>query len=254
MYPQLYRIGPLILRTYGLFLAISFILGVVLAVRRGKSRGVNSKDVVDLCFVIMVSSIIGSRLYYVLTHLNEYSGNFFRVFSIWEGGLSMFGGVVLALIASKLFLDRRGLAFPILGDIVAPSLMLGTAVTRIGCFMNGCCFGVPTESALGVVFPHACAAGSLFPQTPIHPTQLYSSLIALFIFLTLLVVDRKKKKDGFLFGLMFVLYSTGRIIIDELRYYEEGSIIGISGFSFTYNQLVSIALIITGLYFMFHRR
>jgi phosphatidylglycerol:prolipoprotein diacylglycerol transferase len=254
VFPVLYEIGPLTLRTYGLFLSISFVLGISLAVKSGRDRGLATKDILDLCFVIMVSAIIGSRLYFVLTHIKDYSDNPLRVFSIWEGGLSMFGGIILALIAVKLYIDRRGIAFALFGDVVAPSLMLGTFVTRIGCFMNGCCFGMPTEGSLGVVFPHYGAAGSYFPATAIHPTQLYLSLMALVIFLILLVVDRKKPKEGFLFGLMFVLYSINRTVIDRFRYYEEGDLIHQAGFTITFNQIIAIILFITGLYFMFRKR
>jgi len=254
LHPVLYKIGPLTLRTYGLFLSISFLLGIALAVKRGEARGVDRKDVLDLCFAIMVSSIIGSRLFYILTHLGEYAGNPLRVFSVWEGGLSMFGGVVIALVVSKLFMNRRGLSFANLGDIVAPSLMIGTVVTRIGCFMNGCCFGLPTESSLGIVFPPTCIAGSYFADIAIHPTQIYASLSALAVFITLLVVDRLKLREGFLFGLMFVLYSIGRIIIEGFRFSEEGAVFLQMDVPITYNQLIAASLILLGLYFMFMRR
>jgi len=254
LHPVLYKIGPLTLRTYGLFLAVSFILAIALSVRRGEIRGVDRKDVLDLCFIIMVSSIIGSRLYYILTHLGEYAASPLRVFAVWEGGLSMFGGVVLALVASKIFMDRRGLSFTRLGDIIAPALMLGTFFTRIGCYMNGCCFGLPTKSSLGIIFPPDCIAGSYFPGTAIHPTQLYSSAAALIIFIVLLAVDRPNLKQGFLFGLMFVLYSTGRFLIEGLRFADEGGIFLQTPVTVTYNQLIAAALFALGLFFMFSRK
>jgi phosphatidylglycerol:prolipoprotein diacylglycerol transferase len=254
LHPVLYKIGPLTLRTYGLFLSLSFVLAIALAVVRGDTRGVDRKDVLDLCFTIMVSSIIGSRIYYILTHLGEYAASPLRIFAVWEGGLSMFGGVVLALVASKIFLDRRGLSFARLADIIAPALMLGTFFTRIGCFMNGCCFGLPTKCSLGIVFPSDCIAGSYFPDTPIHPTQLYSSLAALIICIVLLTVDRLKLKDGFLFGLMLVLYSTERFFIEGLRFSDPGGIFLHAPFSVTYNQLIAVALFALGFFFMFRGR
>jgi phosphatidylglycerol:prolipoprotein diacylglycerol transferase len=254
MHPVLWNIGPLTLRTYGLFLALSFLVGVFLAVKRGEERGVKRKDIYDLSFTIMASSIVGSRLFYVLTHLGEYADNPFRIFAFWEGGLSMFGGIVLALALSWWFASKRHLSFARLGDVIAPSLMLGTSLTRVGCFMNGCCFGLPTDSICGVVFPPVSAAGGTFPGTSLQPVQIYSALGALVIFIILIVVDRKRRRDGFLFGLMWVLYSAGRIIIDEFRYYEESSVFQMASHSVTYNQLIALGLLVTGFIFMFSRR
>jgi phosphatidylglycerol:prolipoprotein diacylglycerol transferase len=254
MHPVLWELGPLTLRTYGLFLAVSFLAGVALAVKRGERRDVKRKDIYDLSFTIMASSIVGSRLFYVLGHWGEYVGNPLSVFYFWEGGLSMFGGIVLALIASWWFAAKRKLSFARLGDIIAPSLALGTAITRIGCFMNGCCFGLPTEGSCGLVFPSSSAAGSTFPGTPLQPIQLYSALAALVLFVVLLAVDRTKRRDGFLFGLLWVLYAAGRIVIDEFRYYEESSVFHWAERAITYNQIIALGLIGIGLFFMFSRR
>ncbi len=256
MFPVIYEIGPFTLRTYGLFLAAAFVLGTMLAVKRGEARGFERKDVFDLAFTIMVSSIIGSRLYYVFTHLGDYTDNPLRAFSIWEGGLSMFGGVVLALIASKVFVDRRGLSYARLGDVVAPALMLGTFVTRIGCFMNGCCFGTPTTGFFGVSFPAYCAAGSVFPDTDLHPTQLYASAATLAIFAVLMLVDRTKyrEREGFLFGLMFVLYSVARSLVETLRYQDAGSYAWQNSLTVTWNQIIAAGLFLAGLYFIFRNR
>lgn len=254
MHPVLWQIGPLTLRTYGLFLALAFLVGVFLAVKRGEERGVKRKDIFDLSFTIMISSVVGSRMFYVLTHLGEYADHPLGVFSFWEGGLSMFGGIVAALAASWWFASKRHLSFGLLGDIVAPSIALGTSLTRIGCFMNGCCFGLPTEASCGIVFPSVSAAGSIFPGTPLGPIQLYSALGALLLFIVLLIVDRKRRRDGFLFGLLWVLYSAGRIVVDEFRYYEESSVFRIAGASVTYNQAIASGLLIVGLFFVFSRR
>jgi phosphatidylglycerol:prolipoprotein diacylglycerol transferase len=122
--------------------------------------------------------------------------------------------------------------------------------------MNGCCFGTPTGSSLGVSFPASCAAGRVFPGVHIHPTQLYASAAALAIFGILLLVDRTKRRerDGFLFGLMFVLYSVDRSLVEQLRYQDAGSYAIENSISITWNQLIAAALFLVGLYFMFRRK
>ena len=242
MIPVFFQIGPFPIRSYGVMIAISFAIGIWLAVRRGRERGFTAAEITDLSIAILISSIVGARLFYVLPYWREFLEHPLRVLAIWNGGLTMYGGLVGAIAASFVFTRIRKIPFWKVSDVVAPSVALGLAVTRIGCFMNGCCFGLPTAHRWGVRFPPHSAAGSEFYGVSLHPAQLYDSLVGFGIFGLLLLVDRRLKGDGRLFILFVGLYGVSRFFMDRIRFYESISTAGIGGLVLTWNQWLSIFL------------
>ena len=247
MYPVLFELGPFQIRTYGVLLSVAFLIGVWLAAKRGKRRGIDTPLIYDLAIVIIISAIAGARAYYILVQREAYAGNLLSVLKVWEGGLSMYGGVILAIVASYIFLRSKKVSFNKVADVIAPSLAIGVMVTRIGCFFNGCCFGRATTASIGVLFPPYSEAGRIFFGERVHPTQLYSSLYGLAIFLILITIDRRPHRDGVLFAMFLVLYSLSRFIIDFFRYYAPSSTLTLIGFTFSYNQVISVFLFLYGL-------
>jgi phosphatidylglycerol:prolipoprotein diacylglycerol transferase len=149
-----------------------------------------------------------------------------------------------------LVVRRRGVAFLNLADIMAPSLALGLMVTRVGCFLNGCCYGKPTDSFLGVTFPFQNVVGSSF-DSPLHPTQLYSSLTGLVILLLLLWIDRRPRPQGQLFGLYLIFAGAGRFLVDMFRFYEANAyVLG----SLTLSQVISLGLLVVGVLLLVRTR
>ena len=123
-------------------------------------------------------------------------------------------------------------------DYLAPSLGLGEFFTRIGCFLNGCCFGKPTESTFGMIFPPDSAAGMYYPGEHVHPSQLYNSLAGLLIFGALLYLERYKRFQGYTALLYFMMYAVGRFVIDYSRHYESELVyLGLS-----HNQVLSLCV------------
>jgi len=122
---------------------------------------------------------------------------------------------------------------------VAPAIALGVCLTRIGCFLNGCCFGKPCELPWCVVFPPDTAAGYYFPATHIHPTQLYASLYGFLIFVLLLFVERWKTFDGFLFWLFIAVYSACRFAFDFVRFYEPEQVIAMGGLNLSVSHFIN---------------
>jgi phosphatidylglycerol:prolipoprotein diacylglycerol transferase len=238
MHPTLIHIGPLPLHSYGLMLALSFFFGILLASRRAPARGLHPDLIFDASLVIVFASILGARLMYVLFHRNEMHG-LLDVVALWSGGLTMYGGVLAAMGASWWFLRRRRVAFLTMADVVAPSLALGLGLTRIGCFLNGCCYGKPTHSPLGVVFPPDSFVGRFFEGQALHPTQLYSSFTGLLILGVLLLFDRRPRRTGQVFALYLMLDAVGRFILDFFRYYE-ANVYVLRGL--TVNQLICVGL------------
>ncbi|NIA29780.1 MAG: prolipoprotein diacylglyceryl transferase [Actinobacteria bacterium] len=255
MHPVLVKIGSFELRSYGLMLAISFILGIYWAVFRAKKKGVDPNKVMDLSVIIIICAIVGSRLLYIFFHLDEFQGHWTDTFNPFQSngqigiaGLTMLGGVVLSFIVSIIYLRMKKLPFLQFADIMMPAVALGIFITRIGCYLNGCCWGMPCHSHLSVVFPLDSPAGNMFQGIPIIPTQLYSSAYGLIIMILLLVAERWQKFDGFLMYLFFIFYGISRFIIDFFRYYENSMVvIPIGGRGLSLNQCISLAFVILGI-------
>ncbi len=164
------------------------------------------------------------------------------VFKFWQGGLTFYGGVLLAVPGGIWFAKRRGLAPMAAADLIAPALMLGLAFGRVGCFLNGCCYGAATESPLGVRFPHLVADR--------HPTQLYESFTAIVIFVVLRhLLRRRVRGDGELFGWMLALYGLFRVAIEVFRDDPRGAL-----GAFSTSQLISIPLLLAGAALVFRAR
>lgn len=251
MYPELFRIGPLSIHSYGVMLALSFIVGIYLAVRKGERRGIRGEEIVNLGFIIIITSIIGARLAYVVFHLDEFRGRWLQTFwpvqengVIGLGGLILLGGFVLAFLSAAVYIYHKKLPFFRLADSIAPSIALGIFFTRIGCFLNGCCFGVQSELPWAVTFPVHSPAGAVMGTIPIHPTQLYSALYGLIIFGVLIWMDYKRSFDGLIIGLFLILYGISRFTVDFFRYYESQMFI-VGGLEF--NQVVSLLMVGGGL-------
>ena len=253
MHPILFEIGPLTIRTYGLLLAVSFMVGIILALRRARARGLNQNKMINMSLLIMLAGIVGARIMYVIPHWNEFSANPLDIVSPFQSsgsigltGLTMYGGFIAAVLVSILYLRMNRLSVWKACDAFAPSIALGIGISRVGCFMNGCCFGLPTESVLGVVFPAFSAAGSFYPDVHLHPAQLYNAALGFGLFGLLLWLDRKPRFDGFVFAVLLIGEPVTRFFVDLFRYYESsmtlGGLGGAVGMMLSVNQGISIML------------
>jgi phosphatidylglycerol:prolipoprotein diacylglycerol transferase len=263
MHTTLIKIGPFAIRSYGLMLALSFLFGILLAGWRAKKVDLKFQRIIDLAVVVIIASVVGSRAFYVLFHLHEFSANPLDIINPFQSsgeigiqGLSMYGGVILSIVAGWWFLLRHRMPVWRVADVIAPSIALGIFLTRIGCFLNGCCFGKPGHLPWCVVFPPESAAGYFYPGTAIHPTQLYASLYGLLIFFLLLFLERFKKFEGYTFWLFILLYAAARFSIDFVRFYEDAMTISVGSVAVSMNHLISMVLfmIALGMLFVLSRR
>ncbi|HDP98690.1 MAG TPA: prolipoprotein diacylglyceryl transferase [bacterium] len=254
MHSKLFQIGPLEIHSYGLMLALSFLVGIYFSMYRAKKQAIDPNKIADLAIIIVISAILGARFLYVIFHLEEFSGHWLDMINPFQSsgqvgiaGLTMLGGFVAAVVFGILYLKIKKLPTLKITDITIPAVAIGIFLTRIGCYLNGCCFGLPTESALGVVFPSESPAGFCFPDQHIHPAQLYSSFYGLAIFLLLMFFERHKKFDGFLLYLFFILYGVSRLVVDFYRYYENNMvIIQLGNLPISVNQGISVLMILVG--------
>ncbi len=242
MYPVLVRLGKFAIYSYGFMLAVSFLIGILFAAKRAEKRGVGKEVIYDLSIILIILAVLGSRILYILTHRDHYH-SLLDIIALWQGGATYYGGLILAIVGAVAYLRVKRLSFFLIADICSPSIALGIVFTRIGCFLSGCCFGAPTESVFGTVFPPSSPAGYTFAHTAIHPTQLYSSFYGIVIFIALLLVEKKRSFNGFTFAFLCIWYGVARFIVDFFRYYEESAMMG---GTLSTSQIISLGLVFAG--------
>lgn len=254
MYPVLLNLGRLQIYSYGVMLFVAFVCGIALAEQRAKRFGVDPRKITDLALWVLIAVILGSRLFYVAFHWGEFRNNLIDIIKFWGNppglsGLMFYGGFIGGFIAGLIFVWVNRLPVVKLLDAVMPGIVLGEGFTRIGCFLNGCCFGKECPNSTGVIFPPGSPAGSTFPGVSIHPTQLYSSAAGFVLFGIALLLERRRLKDGVLFAILLILYAMYRFLVDFVRYYENDA-------NLWGNQIVSLALAAVGLalLILFQRR
>jgi len=259
MYRILFTIGSFPIYSYGVMIALAFITAILLAMKEAKKYGENPERVLDISLYVILGALIGGRLGYILQYLDYYLKNPLKILYFRQGGLSFVGGFLVAYFLCWLYVKRTKISFWKYADITAPSIAIGLGIGRIGCLLNGCCFGVVSEN-YGIKFPSLhmppvylqqlkdglIASGSAY-TLPVIPTQLYSSLYGFLIFFILLWIKKYKKYDGFLFLYFLILYSISRFTIEFFRFYENNYKI----FNLlTITQTILIGVILVSLVFM----
>jgi len=218
MYPIIFQLGPITIYSYGVMIALAYLAGIYAARREAIRKNIKLDLVYDLAFYLVIGSLIGARVYYVaLFDASSFTKDPVSLFKIWEGGLAIHGAILGGIITGILFSKLHRVSFWKLADLIAPSIILGQAIGRIGCFLNGCCFGVPTQSIFGIHFPEKSPAHIAYPAAAIHPTQLYELILNLIGFFILWSIRRKIKPEGRLFLLYLLIYSSIRILVSFLR-------------------------------------
>ncbi|MGC8834439.1 MAG: prolipoprotein diacylglyceryl transferase [Armatimonadota bacterium] len=244
MYPVILRIGPITVFSYGLMLALAFGLAVLWASRQASRRGVGVQTILDLSLWMLIFGLAGGRLLFVLLNRSAFP-TWLDIFRTWEGGLSFHGGLLGAVGALVVFAKRRGLNPWELMDLLSPAAALGYAVARIGCFLNGCCYGTPTNLPWGVAFP------GVHHAVRVHPTQIYASAANFVLFAVLAAVLKAEPPKGVVFGLYLALYSVYRFLIEFLR---RGATARVLAFGLTEAQFASAVLFAAGIALVLAKR
>lgn len=260
MFRYLLEIGNFRLPAYGLMVVIGYFTAMYIASKLAQRKGIDSIYIQSLSIWIIIGLVIGARLWFVLEYWDYFRVNLIEIFKIWEGGMVFYGGFVGGLIFGILYLRIKRLYIPDVLDSVAPGLAIGIAIARIGCFLNGCCFGKVTDCAIGIRFPQrylppaywthlkrGLIASDSTWSLPVIPTQLISTVDLLVIFGILWGVRKKTLFNGFLFSLFLGLYGLHRFIIDFFRYYEGTAMILKV---MTLSQAFSILLMILSIIFI----
>ncbi len=280
MHPELWDIfgnGRVVIRYYGVMYAVAFLVGMFLAKKEGKRRGIEEKLIEDYAFITMISGLIGARLYYVILNWAYYSKFPSEIIAVWHGGMAIHGGIIGGIIGTIIFAKKKKIDKWILGDIAAAPLILGQAFGRFGNFMNGDAHGVPMITPLnvmfsntfktwwtaynsmvvelqqqykelfpwGLVFRDDTPAGREFRGMKIHPVMLYELILNFIAFLMLWFIFRKKNMPkGYIFLIYIIQYAVIRTVVTIFRA-DDLMLFGLRA-----PHVVSILMIIGAVYFM----
>ena len=221
--PLVFQLGPIALRWYGLLIAIAVLLGLSLATRLGRARGIEPSLIADLLPLMVLGAVLGARLYYVLLEWRQYGSNWLDALAIWRGGIAIHGALLGGSLAAVLFCRWRRQPFWPLLDVLVPAVALGQAIGRWGNFFNSEAFGLPTDLPWKLFIPLAFRPSEFLDQAYFHPTFLYESIWNLGVCILLLLLFRAASRGriellpGTLSCVYLLAYSSGRVWIEGLR-------------------------------------
>lgn len=224
MHSVLFEIGPIPVRAYGLMLWVALVAGLLRTLRVAKRGGLTSDQVVDISIYSLLGGIVLAHLTSIVLDLPFYLRNPSEIGGLWTGmfsaegglrGLSFHGGFAGGMLAAYVYARRKGLSFVNVIDLFSPGLALGYGIARIGCFLNGCCYGTPTDLPWAVRFVTDPVTHAL--TDPSHPTQIYSMLASFAIFGILVWIERRRRFGGHVFFSYVALYAVYRFLVEFLR-------------------------------------
>jgi phosphatidylglycerol---prolipoprotein diacylglyceryl transferase len=214
VHPVLFDLGGLPIHAYGVLGAVGFVLATAITLARARALGFEVQKVADLIFWLSLASLAGARLLYVVQHPAEIR-SLWSVLDLRGGGLVFYGAFVTGIPAGFLLLRRYGLPVLAFWDILATALPLAHAVSRVGCFLAGCCYGAPSDAAWAVTFPADSPTAP--PGVPLHPVQLYEAAALLLIGVATNVFYTFRRFDGQVFLLYVVSYAASRFVLEFFR-------------------------------------
>ena len=229
MHPRLFTVpafdlfgsshGPYSLHTYGVLLAVAFLLALWLASVRARQAGLDAQRVTDLGVWALLAGLAGAKLLLLAVDWRYYSSNPRELLSIFQSGGVFYGGLVAGSIAAVIYLRRHALPGWLTADVLAPAVLLGQAVGRLGCLAAGCCWGRATQLPWAVTYTDIYANRQV--GTPmdvaLHPTQIYESILASLLLVFLLWLTPRKRFHGQVLVTYVALYSTLRFGLEYFR-------------------------------------
>ena len=241
MYPELFSLGPITVYSYGVLLAISYLVGLWLAMRRARAWGLDANRVLDLGIYIIIAALIGAKLLLLVVDFDQFRQSPADLMSLARSGGVFYGGLILAVLVAFWYVHKHRLPLWTTCDVFAPGIALGHLTGRLGCLAAGCCYGRPTSLPWGITFTNPLAAANVGTPLgiPLHPTQIYEAGAELLILVVLLATEKRGRPfPGRTFwGYMF-LYAVSRYIIENYRGDPRGTVFGI----FSTSQFISLVL------------
>jgi phosphatidylglycerol:prolipoprotein diacylglycerol transferase len=241
VYPELFSLGPITVYSYGVLLAISYLLGLWLAMRRARAWGLDPNRVLDLGIYIIIAALIGAKLLLLIVDFDQFRQSPADLMSLARSGGVFYGGLILAVLIAFWYVNKHRLPLWTTCDVFAPGIALGHVTGRLGCLAAGCCYGRPTSLPWGITFTNQLAAANVGTPLgiPLHPTQIYEAAAELLILGILLATEKRGRPFAgrTFWGYMF-LYAVSRYIIENYRGDPRGTVFGV----FSTSQFISLLL------------
>jgi phosphatidylglycerol---prolipoprotein diacylglyceryl transferase len=240
VYPELFDLGPVTVYSYGVLLALSYLLGLQLARVRARRWGIAPDRVLDLGIYIIIAALVGAKVLLLIVDFDQFSDSPGELLTLARSGGVFYGGLLAAIGVAFWYIQKHGLPFWTTCDVFAPGIALGHVTGRVGCFAAGCCYGRPTDVAWAVTFTNPLAAANVGTPLgiPLHPTQLYEAGAELLILVLLLTFERRGRVfAGRTFWAYMLLYAVSRFVIEFFRGDPRGEIFG-----FSTSQFISLIL------------
>ena len=235
--PVLFHIGPVEIRWYGVMVALAVIAIVAISLREAKRLKIAEEHIYNVAVWGVIGGIIGSRVVHVIDKWSYYSQHLDQI--VGFAGVAVYGAVIGAVLAVVLYVWIKKLSLWQMLDVVAPGALVGMAIGRIGCVINGCCYGLPTDSDWGCVYENPNALAPI--GIPVQPTQEYHIIWNLAAFGILWALRKRLQPAGSAFLLYIALYGAGDLVI---RFFREGELFL---FGMQQAQLIGIILLVTSM-------
>jgi len=219
--PIAFHFGPVTIHWYGIMIALAFLAGLWTATLRARRENIPAERIADVVLWLMVGSIIGARVVYVTTYWQEeFSGQpIAEIFAVWHGGLVYYGGLIGGVVGGIAYMLLKKMPIWKTADVLAPSIALGSFFGRMGCLLNGCCYGRPTDLPWAITFTNPLAhdlSGTPL-NVPLHPTEIYDGVLNLALYAFLAWLFRRKKFDGQIFATYLICYAILRSVVEHYR-------------------------------------
>ncbi len=253
MFPVLLRIGSFELHTYGVLVAIAVLTGIWISTREAHRKGIDVNKFLDAIFWVIIGGIFGARLWY----LTWYDPRLlvtkpWEIVMLWHGGMAIHGAIAGGIIVAIIIARKTKIGFWKFTDTIAPGMLLGQAIGRLGCTCAGCCYGRPTDWWWGITFTNPESLANPL-GVPLHPTQPLEAFFNAAGFVLLWQLRSKKLSDGVLFLIYVCYYSVVRFFLEYLR----GDVIWLFSGALTFGQLlcvISIAIAVSLILYLRRRQ
>ncbi len=237
---------------FGLMLTLAMLAAMNLAAWRARKEKLNGDQVFDLAIWVLIGGLFGARLFFVIEYWKSFE-SVYDIFKIWNGGIVLYGSIIGGMIGLLLYRTLRPFPLRPMLDAISPAVALGIAFGRIGCFLNGCCYGDICNLPWAVTFPaktspwinhldHNLILATAARSLPVHPTQIYSAIDGILILILLTAYYPLRKRDGEVTAIFIMAYPITRFLIEQLRNDEVGFVGGL-----TISQAISVGFFLFGL-------
>jgi phosphatidylglycerol:prolipoprotein diacylglycerol transferase len=216
MYPVLFEIGGFQIRSYGVIVALSFLIALWMSTREAERKGLDSKLVQDFAVYGLLGGIVGARLYFVLFSAPDYFLEHpWEIFAVWSGGIGIIGSLIGGFIVAVWFCRRRNISLLRFADTLVPGIALGQTLGQFACLLNGDSYGRPTDLPWAITYTDPRSLAPL--NIPLHPIEIYEMAAYSLVFLLVWKIGQRYRIDGFTLFTYVAGYGLARFIVDFFR-------------------------------------